>query len=371
MSYYNRAAGNAEGKMLVYARNYLDKKTYEKVLSANRKAMTGLKLYIVLVLAMLLLPVFLLGKIPMELTTGIILAGCFSPVIYFPLYYTTFGKDWNKYVKWYTKSGRLVPFTYDDSQESKTESESKPKSGPLANRLNAFNKDSDTQVVENDTAEPIVSEEIKETVKKTDSAGIANAKIANIRGSMYSVTIEYDNGYVMEASGELFPHSTFIIYNRSLKKWNPPYDDVEFTIEDAKKLIADVLNEYDFNKVNIVFDGDFSVAELRAKLLTTYRVTYDSGFPDVSKNWIVRADAFNLKDKTVKLGFYKGHLPDWKVEDKAECSKIVNLDEVSDYKVIYTYIYVDKTGKRTDEYKRIMPCDYDTFIKIITNNSTR
>lgn len=43
-------------------------------------------------------------------------------------------------------------------------------------------------------------------------AGNLDAKISDIRGSMFYVTISYDNGYAIKVSGELFPGANFIAY---------------------------------------------------------------------------------------------------------------------------------------------------------------
>lgn len=313
MAYYHRAAGKAQGKMLAYARDYLDKNTYERLIKANRRVTIGIYIYMLVLMCLLFAPIAFLGKMSIELSMIFILGACFSPIIYFLIYYKTFGKEWNQYVKWYKNSDRTVAFTFDGE------------------------------------------------AVKTYPVGIANAKIADVRGDMYSVRIIYDNGYEIKASGELFPGGKFIAYNRSLKKWEAPHDAEEFTFEDAKKIIKDMIDSYDIKKVDVVFDGDFSIADMRGRATRNCLVKYSSGIEGVSDTWRISLGDVDFENRTVKLRFYQGHLPGWKVEDKIESSKIVSLDEITGYAIEYCYIYSTKAGQRVSEYSREIPCDWETI----------
>lgn len=84
--------------------------------------------------------------------------------------------------------------------------------------------------------------------------GNLNATMSDIRGSMYYVTITYDNGYVIKVSGELFPGANFIAYKSSIKKWEAPHDEEVLTHEMKVKLIADVMASNAPDKVNIRFE---------------------------------------------------------------------------------------------------------------------
>lgn len=346
MAYYDRAAGRAQGKMLAYARDCLDKKTYERILKANGRVTVGIYIYIIILMSLLFVPVFFLGKISTGQTIVCVLAACLSPIIYLPIYYNTFGKEWNQYVKWYTKTDRTSPFIFEgDTVSDKAVSNKKVsdevnsnnvKSGALTSRLQAF---------------------------KSYPIGISNAKIVDVRGDMYSVRIKYDNGYEIKVSGELFPGGKFIAYNKSMTKWEAPHDAEEFTFEDAKKIITDMLDRYETKMVDIVFDGDFSIADMRGRAVKNKLVKYNSGLEGVSDTWIVRPGDIDLENKTVSLRFYKGHLPGWKVEDKTECSKVVSLDEITGYAIQYCYIYSTKAGQRVSEYCREIPCDLETICK--------
>ena len=84
-------------------------------------------------------------------------------------------------------------------------------------------------------------------------AGNLDATISDIRGSMFYVTISYDNGYAIKVSGELFPGANFIAYKSSIKAWEPPYEQELLTSEMKAKLIADIEKSNGPGKVNIKF----------------------------------------------------------------------------------------------------------------------
>ena len=84
-------------------------------------------------------------------------------------------------------------------------------------------------------------------------AGNLDATISDIRGSMFYVTISYDNGYAIKVSGELFPGANFIAYKSSIKTWESPYEHELLTSEMKAKLIADVEKSNGPGKVNIKF----------------------------------------------------------------------------------------------------------------------
>ena len=84
-------------------------------------------------------------------------------------------------------------------------------------------------------------------------AGNLDATISDIRGSMFYVTISYDNGYAIKVSGELYPGANFIAYKSSIKTWEAPHEQELFTSEMKAKLIADVEKSNGPDKVNIKF----------------------------------------------------------------------------------------------------------------------
>lgn len=85
-------------------------------------------------------------------------------------------------------------------------------------------------------------------------SAIENAKLIDVRGGMWDVTITYDNGYIMKAAGELQPKAKFCVYKRSMKAWQPPHDMEEFTSEDLMKIIADVTAKNGPDCVQIIFE---------------------------------------------------------------------------------------------------------------------
>lgn len=86
-------------------------------------------------------------------------------------------------------------------------------------------------------------------------SGKLNATISDIRGGMFYTTITYDNGYAIKVSGELFPGATFIVYKRSIKKWESPHDNESLTKEMVEKLIDDVEKCNAPGKVIIKFES--------------------------------------------------------------------------------------------------------------------
>lgn len=84
-------------------------------------------------------------------------------------------------------------------------------------------------------------------------AGNLDATISDIRGSMFYVTIHYDNGYAIKVSGELLPGAKFIAYKSSIKAWEAPHEQEILTPEMKAKLIADVEKSNGPENVNIKF----------------------------------------------------------------------------------------------------------------------
>lgn len=323
--------------MLAYARDCLDKKTYERILKASRKVSFGIYIFAVIEMLLLFMPLIFLGKISVEMSTAIILFAAFvSPALYFTLYCCSFGKDWNRYVKWYRNTDRLTPFSYEnvDGKASGTVK-------VLSNRLNAF-------------------ESLKE-----GTAHDLSAKISDIRGSMYSVTITYDDGHVIKASGELMSGGIFCAYNRSLKKWQPPFDTEEFTVNEVMKIIKDVIDSEGPGKVSIIFDGEFSIADMKGQLTKNACVKYDAGLDGVSNVWIVKESDINIDEKMVTLTYAKGHLPGWEIKDKTVSAKTVSLDEIQGYLIRYRYIYSTKAGQYISEYSRDCETYYEAFLKVL------
>lgn len=113
-NYQAGAAGQAQGKMLSYAKLCLNKKTYERVVKANKRAMRGIAVYVAIFMALMFIPLFFLGKIPMLVFEVCFFIDFISIAFFIPLYFATFGKEWNAYVKWYTKTDRKKPFSYED-----------------------------------------------------------------------------------------------------------------------------------------------------------------------------------------------------------------------------------------------------------------
>ena len=80
---------------------------------------------------------------------------------------------------------------------------------------------------------------MRENEMKKKEANL-DASVSDIRGSMYYVTVTYDNGYAIKVGGELFPGATFIAYKSSIKNWELPHEQERLTSEMVTKLITDV-----------------------------------------------------------------------------------------------------------------------------------
>lgn len=203
MGYKN--AGRSQANMLAYAKNNLDPRTAKKVIKANKMSTLGMYIYIVIFFALMFIPISLIGKISNDLMLVLISFAIFSPVIYLGLYYTTFGKKWAQYVKWYTKTDKSEPFAYDE--------------------------------------------------------GVEDAQIIDIRGSNTEITITYDNGYVLKADGELTSDRTFSVYKSSVTHWEPPHAQEPFTMNDALKIVEDVKARRSSDKVRVEFVGRFELED--------------------------------------------------------------------------------------------------------------
>ena len=118
MAYNARTAGRTQALMIAYAKAHLDKDVCDKVLRSNKMATTGMYIYFILLLAGIYALLFNLGKIPMDIFLGLLLFAFVSPALYYLLYFTTFGRAWNKYVRWYTRTDRTTPFSFDDMSDT-------------------------------------------------------------------------------------------------------------------------------------------------------------------------------------------------------------------------------------------------------------
>lgn len=87
-----------------------------------------------------------------------------------------------------------------------------------------------------------------------EQSGNLNASIESVTGSIYHMTVKYDNGYAVKINGELRPGAKFIAYKKSIKKWEAPHDTKVMTPEMVAKVVADVEKGNGPDKVNILFE---------------------------------------------------------------------------------------------------------------------
>ena len=81
--------------------------------------------------------------------------------------------------------------------------------------------------------------------------GAKNMKIQGTRGS---ITFDYENGYSLEAQGELCMDHTFWVNVQSIKFWNPPHEDERVTQQQLIQLITDVAEETRDSHMTVKFD---------------------------------------------------------------------------------------------------------------------
>ena len=61
-----------------------------------------------------------------------------------------------------------------------------------------------------------------------------------ISGTSGNVTLDYENGYVLKAKGELLTGESFIVYRSSVQNWEPPYNHIPITQNEIDKLVEEV-----------------------------------------------------------------------------------------------------------------------------------
>lgn len=66
-----------------------------------------------------------------------------------------------------------------------------------------------------------------------------------------------------------------------------------------------------------------------------FEVCYDTGLDKVPVLWAVTIDS--LVGEEVRLRFSEGILPGWEVEEKNVCTKLIEMNDITMAKAIYTY----------------------------------
>ena len=63
-----------------------------------------------------------------------------------------------------------------------------------------------------------------------------------ISGTSGNITFDYENGYVLEAEGELLTDNSFLVYRSSMQNWEPPYYHIRISLKEFDYLIEDVIS---------------------------------------------------------------------------------------------------------------------------------
>lgn len=82
----------------------------------------------------------------------------------------------------------------------------------------------------------------------------ALGKPVDIRGGLWDIKISFENEYLMKASGELRPGANFLVYKKSMKKWETPHDNELVNDKIRKYIIDEVVRSWAPGKVNITFE---------------------------------------------------------------------------------------------------------------------
>ncbi len=75
-----------------------------------------------------------------------------------------------------------------------------------------------------------------------------------ITGGTNYVTFDFGNGYVIKADGEMLVGRRFVVYKDTMKKWEPPHDNEEFTEEHIEKIVDEVNKSMTNKSVQIIFE---------------------------------------------------------------------------------------------------------------------
>lgn len=72
-------------------------------------------------------------------------------------------------------------------------------------------------------------------------------------GSSY-VKFDLENGYVVKAEGEMLVGGKFVVFKKSMEKWERLHEDEELSEEDIQKIIEKVNQRTNENTVQISFE---------------------------------------------------------------------------------------------------------------------
>ena len=72
-----------------------------------------------------------------------------------------------------------------------------------------------------------------------------------------------------------------------------------------------------------------------------YWVTYDCGINNISTEWKIGSNTFDIIENSVLIRYSDGIIPGWDIEEKSVCTKLINKKEISNFKIIKKYIRKD------------------------------
>ncbi|EKZ1457593.1 Imm74 family immunity protein [Listeria monocytogenes] len=75
-----------------------------------------------------------------------------------------------------------------------------------------------------------------------------------ITGSSSHVKFDLENGYVVNADGEMLVGSKFVVFKDSMKNWEPPYENKKLSESEVQEIIQQVKQSTNENTVQISFE---------------------------------------------------------------------------------------------------------------------
>lgn len=124
------------------------------------------------------------------------------------------------------------------------------------------------------------------------------------------------------------------IYNNNKYKYVSNSRNKEIITKSVKK------TDSTFCKENDIYYKSVEENDLTDIYAIEFFIFFDTGFEYVPTWWkITEADLMN---NNVKIRYASGILPDWDIEEKNICTKLIHYEEITKTKVKYDYRKIDR-----------------------------
>jgi len=74
-----------------------------------------------------------------------------------------------------------------------------------------------------------------------------------ITGNSSQIKIDFENGYVVKADGEMLVGGKFVVFKDSMKNWEPPNENEKISKKEVDDIIQEVKKNTNENTVQISF----------------------------------------------------------------------------------------------------------------------